>query len=241
MHARIIGGLVLALALGGAAEAQSLTELMQKAAYLESTAGDLDAAIRVYQQVVAGAVPGTDLHTAAELRLDAARAARRARPRVPLGTFDGRTYRHMRTGLTIDLPPGWNVDGTRPSSDDGDRAEFVSADSNLNVRLWMIPEKNDLASLNRKLDESPVKKQESFGGPDQFRLREGSIQRAVINGKAAMVAVADIGTASDAEVQYMTWIYTESTHTYFWTTMRAQDFERLRPVVDSLIYAAVVP
>lgn len=241
MHARLIGGLVLALALGGSAEAQSLTELMQKASYLESTVGDLDAAIRVYQQVIAGAVPGTDLHTAAELRLDAARAARRARPRTPLGTFDGRTYRHTRTGLTIDLPPGWSVDSTQPASDSGEAVEFMSADSHLTVRLWLIPERNDLASLNRKLDESPVKKQESFGGPDAFRLREGSIQRVVINGKAAMVAVADMGRGAEAAVQYMTWIYTESTHTYFWTTMRAEDFERLKPIVDGLIYAAVVP
>ena len=241
MHARIMGALVIVLALGTSGGAQSLTELMQKATYLEATVGDLDAAIRVYQQVVAGAVPGTDLHTAAELRLDAARARRRATPRVPRGTFDGRTYRNTRTGLTIDLPAGWAVESTNGSSNDGDQAHFVSTENNLTMWLWLIPEKNDWASLNRKLDESPFKKQESFGGPDAFRLREGSIQRVVINGKQAIVAIAEMGTGSQVEVQYMTWIYTESTHTYFWATMPAGDFERLKPVVDALVYAAVVP
>ena len=241
MHAKIIGALVIVLSFGASGGAQSLTELMQKATYLESTVGDLDAAIRVYQQVVAGAVPGTDLHTAAELRLAAARARRRETPRVPRGTFDGRTYRNTRTGLTIDLPAGWTVEGTYSSSDDGDQAHFVSTEHNLTIRLWLIPEKNDEASLNRKLDESPVKKQESFGGPEAFRLREDSIQRVVINGKQAMVAVAEMGRGSQVEVQYMTWIYTASTHTYFWATMPAGDFERLKPVVDAFVYAAVVP
>ena len=51
----IVGLCVLGLAVIGLAEGESPSQLLEKGLYTEETIGDLDAAIAIYQQVVADA------------------------------------------------------------------------------------------------------------------------------------------------------------------------------------------
>jgi hypothetical protein len=56
-----------------------------------------------------------------------------------------------------------------------------------------------------------------------------------------MVATADFTEGNRAMAEYMTWIYTERTHTFFFTRVAADQLERLRPQFDTLVYSAIIP
>jgi hypothetical protein len=238
---------VLAVLLAAPVSAQTFTELLQKAIYTQDTLGDIDGAIRIYQQILAGAPAASDIRRQAERRLRAAEAQRRtipARPLlppVPLGTSDGRTYRHTRTGLTFDVPELWRVHRTSPSSDDGEMVMMSSVDPAASIAVWMIPEKNDWNDINEKLDASPFLKVQNRVGFAGYRLREGSVQRVSIAGHQAMVAIADYTDPSGAMAELMTWIYTEKTHTFFFARVQADQLEHLRPQFDSMVYSAIIP
>lgn len=236
--ARIVA---LVLLLAPAAQAQSLSELLEKAVYTEETVGNVEGAIRIYQQVVNGSVPGTTIRQEAQRRLDAARAYRKTTPALPRGTLVGGTYRHTLTGLSFSLPQHWVVRGTGPSSDDGEMVHIIAVEPEAEVAVWMISEGNDAQSIEQKLDGSPAMKlsarQESR---PHYRYRPDSIQRLTINGKAAMTAIADFGDERPY-VEYLTWIYTERTHSFFFAVVEAQDFERFRPQFDDLLRSTNVP
>ena len=100
----------------------------------QSTLGDLDGAIRLYQQIIATSPVNSEVRTQAERLLAAAEAYRRAGRRPAdlasidsdvggnptLATFEGGVYKHLRTNITFEVPRGWNVEGTDASSDNGD-------------------------------------------------------------------------------------------------------------------------
>ena len=166
---------------------------------------------------------------------------------VPLGTYDGRIYRHNRTGVTFEVPEGWKVHGTGPSSDNGEMVRMSSVDPIASVSVWMIPEKNDWTSINEKLDASPAMKVTNrleMGFFPGYRLRDGSVQRVLIGGKQAMVAIADYADHTDSSgrmAEYMTWIYTENTHTFFFARVEADKLEQLQPQLDALLSSAHIP
>ena len=236
---RVLAVLVFCGALGSA---QTLTELLQKGIFAQDTLGDVDAAIRIYQQVIDSAPPASDLRAQAQRRLASAEARRRtAAANRPLATFDGRTYRHTATGLSFDVPQGWKVRGTGPSSDDGEMVMLSAVEPAAEVAVWMIKEKNDAESIQRKLQESPVAKARSRLGFTGYHLREGSIQPAYIGGERAMIAVADYTSEGRAMAEYMTWIYTAETHTFFFARVPAEDLEALRPQFDTMVHSAIIP
>jgi hypothetical protein len=72
-------------------------------------------------------------------------------------------------------------------------------------------------------------------------LRPGSVQRTVIAGHEAMVAIGEYQTEQGAEVEYMTWIYTERTHTFFFARLAADDLEVFRPQFERFVESASIP
>ena len=213
MHLARVVALVLVLG-GSAAEAQSLSELMEKAIYTEETLGNVEGAIRIYEQIINGSVPGTDFRQQALRRLESARVYFKNAPRLPLGTFDGRTYRHTKTGLSFSVPPRWIVRGTHPSATTvkGSMSRRPNPRRSRGVddpRGQRCPEHRREARwiARHEIGRSVVPVSE-------LPLSPGSIQRLVINGKQAIMAIADFGEERPY-VEYLTWIYTERTHTFF--------------------------
>jgi hypothetical protein len=240
MHLASVMALVLVLG-GSAAQAQSLSELFEKAIYTEETLGNVEGAIRIYEQIISGSIPGTDIRQQAQRRLAAARLYLKNTPSLPLGTFDGRTYRHTRTGLSFNLPPRWVVTNTHPSSNDGEGVNIAAVEPEAQVAVWMIPEGNDAQSINEKLDGSPAMKlADRKGTHPNYRYRPGSIQRLVINGKPAMMVIADYGDERPY-VEYLTWIYTERTHTFFYGSTELHNFDRFRPQFERLLQSTNIP
>jgi hypothetical protein len=246
MKNQLVRVALLAALLGATAMAQALSEQLQKGIYTQETLGDLEGAVRIFRQVVSAAPPDSDIRVQAQLRLRAAeelRAARERHRRVSekYATFDGRTYRHKLTGLTFDVPAGWTVEGTGPSSDNGEMVRLSSKMPEASINVWLIPEKNNAASIEEKLNRSPVAKWKSREGLLGYRLRDGSVQRVMINGERAMVATADYGNEQEPNVEYMTWIYTENTHTFFFAHVGAAQADLLKPQFDALVHSAIVP
>jgi hypothetical protein len=231
---------LLVLMLAAPAQTQSLSELMEKAIYTEEMLGNTEGAIRLYQQIISGSVPDTEIRQEAQRRLDLARANLKTTPRVPLGTFDGHTYRHTRTQSSFTVPARWVVTGTHPSSDDGEMARITATEPEADVSVWMIREANDAQSIDRKLSGSPAMKLSARRHLPNYRYRPDSLQRRVINGKQAMTAIAEFGVDMPY-VEYLTWIYTEKTHTLFLATIPAADFPRFQPVFDDLLSSTDIP
>lgn len=256
MTIRIAGVLVAALLYGSVAGAQTHAELLQKAIYTQDTVGDIPAAIRMYQQVIASAPPSSDLRTQAQRRLRVAEEQRRlvlaganldaahsvARGE-PLGTFDGRTYRHTWSASTFAVPEGWTFNGTGPSSDHGEMATFSSKDLGADINVWMIKEKTPRDFVDGRVNNAPVLKLENRRNEFQdYRFREGSIQRVYVGSQPAVFAVADfIGDAKVPMAELMMWIYTENSRVFFFSRVPADKLEQLTPEFDAIVSSAVVP
>ncbi len=246
MKTQAVRTLVLVALLASISGAQSWTELLEKGIYTQDTLGDVEAAIRIYQQIIGAAPLVSEVHLHAQRRLQAAEAQRReVAAHALLGTFDGRTYRHMRTGMTFNVPEGWTVHPTSPSSDHGEMVTMSAVNPAANVNVWMIKEKNGLDSIDNKLDASPADKVQNRHalGYEGYRLRQDSVHRVYIGGHQAIVAIADYTDVSSrrAMAEYLTWIYTLSTHTFFFAFVAADDLELLRPQFDSMVYSAIIP
>jgi hypothetical protein len=256
MTIRTGGVLLAALLCGSVAGAQTNSELLQKAIYTQDTVGDLAAAIRMYQQVIANTPPSSDLRTQAVWRLAVVKEQQRVvsivvpEPahspalREPLGTFDGRTYRHTWSSMTFAVPEGWKLNATVPSSDNGEMAIFSSNDLAADIQVWMIKEKTPRDSVSTRLDNAPILKLRSRTNEfDDYRLREGSVQRVFVGGQQAVVATADF-VSGDAKVpmaEYMTWIYTENSRAFFFSRLPADKLDALKPEFDMMVSSAIVP
>jgi hypothetical protein len=245
MKTRIGLLLMMALAAPAAARAQSYTEVLQRAIYLQETRGDLEGAIRLYRQIASEAPPASDARAQALRRLQALQMARPSGSAVAnkRSELRGRTYRHGPTGVSLELPEGWEYRGTGPSSDDGDMVELSASDPAATVLLWLIPEQNDWDGINRRLDSSPELKVESRianGRPD-YHLRAGSRHRTTIGGNQAIVAIGDFTSDGQPMEEYLVWIYTEKTHTFFFSAVPAGQLTRLKPLFDGMLSSAIIP
>jgi hypothetical protein len=255
MMIRVAGVLVASMLWGSIAGAQTNSELLQKAIYTQDTVGDVPAAIRMYQQVIATAPPSSDLRTQAQRRLRIAEEQRRlvlaaATPEAahspaagePLGTFDGRTYRHTWSAATFAVPEGWKFNGTGPSSDHGEMAMFSSKDLGADINVWMIKEKTPRDGVSARLDNAPMLKLGDRVGFEGYHFRAGSIQRVYVGTQPAVVATADfIGEAGMPMAEFMTWIYTENSRVFFFSRVPADKLDQLKPDFDTIVSSAIVP
>jgi hypothetical protein len=242
MKARLACMALALLLAGSAAAAQSVAALLQKGIYAHETVGDLDAAIRLYEQVIASAPAGSDLAAQAQRRLVAARAQRKWVAQNPIrGTFDGRTYRHTWTGTTFEVPDGWKYSQTGMSSDDGEMAFFSAGGNEESVNVWMKKDETAPDKLAARLEHAPVEKAGQRVGYTGWRIRDGSVERVTIGGQPALLAIADYAVDSGQPmVEYLAWIYTEKNRVFFFSRMPLQDLAHLKPQLDAMVQSAVV-
>jgi hypothetical protein len=175
-------------------------------------------------------------------RLQALQAARPASA-YARGGLTGRMFRHPATGLILELPDGWKYVSTDPSSDNGQMVTMSSSNPKASISLWLIPEQNDWTSLNARLDGSPDMKVENriSMGMSDYRIRAGSRQRVTIAGNPAMVAIGDYTGSSGPMEEYLVWIYTENTHTFFFSMVPAGQLAQLKPQFDALVNSTIIP
>jgi hypothetical protein len=246
MKSKVLGAVALCVLWASVAGAQTFAEQLQRAIYTQAAVGDLDAAIRMYQQIVGSAPANSDAKIQAERLLAAAEAYRRV-PRPPvLATFDGRTYKHTRTSITFNVPSGWNVGRTYPSSDDGEQVMISINDPSAEASAWMIPETLDDGTIEQRLYTAPLVKLRQRGQPGyinfpNWMLREGSTHRTTIGGRRAVEALADYKVNDRAMVEAMVWVFSNQNRAFFALRVAAADFDRLKPQFDAMVASAKLP
>jgi hypothetical protein len=256
MKAHLTGALAICLlSVSLAVEAQTLSEQLQRAIYTQSMLGDLDGAIRQYQQIITASPANSEVRTQAERLLAAAEAHRRSLGPPELGGVVRSIYSHRRTDITFEVPRGWKVEGTYPSSDNGEQVYINIPNAGpsrlpAQASVWMIkfPATIDEAEIERRLDTAALDK-ERQRAPDgvNWKLREGPngqvSARMTVGGKRAVVAHADYQVDGRAMVESMVWVVTNRSRAFFNLRMTAEDFNDglLVPFHVTMVQSAKVP
>lgn len=150
-------------------------------------------------------------------------------------------YRHNRTLVRFDVPPGWCLRGTQ-LSDGGAIAVLVNQDfQRVYAAVWMIKDKIPLVQIPTRLQDAIadlVKQRADFQG---YAVRPGSVESPWIGGRKALRAAADYEANGQHMSETLTWIDTEQTRVLFFARGLASEIPAFQPHFDQIIYSAVVP
>lgn len=254
MKAQLIGALAICLLSVAVVDGQTISEQLQRAIYTQSMVGDLDGAIRQYQQIITTSPANSEIKTQAERLLAAAEAYRRSLGPRGLGEVVSSVYSHRRTDITFEVPRGWKVEGTYPSSDNGEQVYINIPNAGpsrlpAQASVWMItfPAAIDEAAIEQLLDNAPLDKlrqraQDRIG----WKLREGPdgrvSGRTTVGGKPAIVAHADYQADGRAMVESMAWVITNRSRAFFNLRTTAEDFnDGLLVPFHAMVQSAKVP
>jgi hypothetical protein len=253
MKPYLIGALALVLLSASVAEGQTISEQLQRAIYTQSTLGDVEGAIRLYQQVITTSPVNSEVRMQAE-RLMAAAQAYRSAAGPMLATIEAGTYRHLRTNITFEVPRGWQVENTYPSSDNGEQV-YINIPSPgpsklpAQASVWMItfPTAIDEAAIEQQLEnaarfKTDQRAQDGIG----WKLREGpdgrTSGRMTVGGQRAIVAHADYRVDGRAMVESMVWVVTNRSRAFFSLRTTAEDFnDGLLVPFHTMVESAKVP
>ena len=136
-------------------------------------------------------------------------------PVLTKGTLENGVYHHTKTGTEIRLPAGWSVTGDGDSSGTGE-AVMLSDGSGQSYFVWMLADPRPLAEISGALDHDVEYKlhQRIVDGETGFKMRSGSLMKwARGNWQAASVAF-EFGQDGQ-QIEYDTWVRTETTKVYF--------------------------
>jgi hypothetical protein len=276
----IVHIVVLAAALSVPLAAQTLSEHLQKGIFAEETLGDPAEAAKIYRQIIAAPAVPRAIAQEAERRLARLLASQRPtvqRPALapPLPEFQDRMgrgargileqnrYRHVSSGITFDLPTGWAVGETFPSSDGGDMVGLTDAATGRTIHVWMIKEETPAAQVAARVAAAPTDKvrqrHNGYGipgmlDPETYDIPQQNVERTVINGRLAVVAVGNYAglpaepffrdasrQVTEPMNELMTWIYTSQTRVFFFARVPIKDLAALRPYFDQIVHSAIVP
>jgi hypothetical protein len=269
---------VLAAALSVTLSAQTLTEHLQKGIFAEETLGDLAEAAKIYRQIIAAPAVPRAIAQEAERRLarlvasqratrqlvtgiSSAMAARQLELRTEedrRGTVEQGRYRHLSSGITFDVPPGWTASDTYPSSDGGDMVTLTDLATRRSINVWMIKEETPAAQVAARVAAAPAEKirqrHSGYGipgmlDPRTYDIPQHNVHATAINGRQASVAVGQYLAGSDLPGvtwrepmnELMTWIYTSQSRAFFFSRVRVDDLPPLRPYFDQVVHSAIVP
>jgi hypothetical protein len=170
------------------------------------------------------------------------------------GVVDGTRYRHLASGITFDVPPGWKAGPTGPSSDDGDGMTMTNGTQSIHV--WMIKEETPPGEVAARVAAAPAEKvrqrHSGYGIPGMrdektYHIPDGALFPLMINGKHAMVAIAEYvgwepGSLHDMR-EYLAWIYTPHSRVFFYSRFRMTipDLAAVAAVFSPLLQSVAIP
>jgi beta-lactamase regulating signal transducer with metallopeptidase domain len=151
-------------------------------------------------------------------------------------------YRHVKTGITVDMSSGWKLLGTGPSSDGGELAQFEDTVSGGVVALWM--KRNEelgpaglMAQLRGAIPEK-IRQRAGFAG---YRIRPDSIRFATIGGTPALTADGEFRQGAEPMSECLTWIYSKNERAFLFARVPASDLQAFRPRFREIAESAIVP
>jgi len=165
---------------------------------------------------------------------------------APLATVQNGRYHHNLTGVEFQVPPDWKVQGTMPSSDDGEMVGLSdSVFPSANANVWMIQENIAAADIPARLkgavDEKIRQRHGGYGNYPDWQPRPGTIQMRVVGGKPAISLLADYTQNGEKMTEFDTWVFSGKTRAFFFAQAPASDMPAFQPRFEQIISSAIVP
>jgi tetratricopeptide (TPR) repeat protein len=199
--------------------------------------GDLSQAAQEFQKLATNFADFRELVMKASGRVHSFQP-----PAPPLGTVQNLRYHHIATNVEFSLPAGWSVDGTVPSSDDGEMVDLSDQVSKVPfAAVWLKPDPIPAATVGDSLRGAIPQKISQRRGYKNYQIRPESVHSRTVGGKQALSAVADYEEDGKKMAESLTWVITENTRTFFFARMPATDLPSFQPRFDQLISSALVP
>jgi hypothetical protein len=168
----------------------------------------------------------------------------------PTATFENGHYRLAAGGIEFDLPADWNYEGTTMwDSNPGETAAWSRILGGIDGRIaridaWManvaptvVPE-NTRASLDLLIAN---KARQRTAYPN-WTVRPQSVAYTTINGRPAVVAVADWHQRTGKpKIEYLVWLYGSKSWALFFSVADPDQLEALRLDVNTVVQSAKMP
>jgi hypothetical protein len=233
--------------------AQALTVQMQRALYLEETAGDLGAAIQIYRQVLAAGAGARVYEAEAQFRLgacllkegdkpQAARAFQQLMQTHPEATgLAAQASTHFvdaEVGYSFTIPLGWSIKSRLPNEGRGTCADLQDPEHQGSVTICAKREAVSAANIDARMAQGEAgyvqRLREQF--PD-FTPRSGSPVVGALAGQHTLTLIADYTVGSERETRWTTWVQTEATRCSIAVRVPAQQLDdfrsRFTPILNS--------
>lgn len=249
--------LVLAAMLGAAiASPQSATVLLQRAKYLEDTAGDVDGAIQVYRQLLAS--PDTRTYEAVAqyhlgaclmkkgLKDQAARVFAELMKMHPEQTnlVAGASIHYVDSvvGYSLTVPKGWTITPRAPSQGPGSCAQIEDPENKARIDICAKPETQPSGEIDSRLAQGAREViRDRRARWQDFAVRPGFPQTGLASGQHVLTIVADYTRLPGGDgarwTEWTTWVQTERTRSSVVMHMKASDFEdihtRFMPILST--------
>jgi hypothetical protein len=159
-------------------------------------------------------------------------------------------YVHKPSGVEFDLPSRWSIDRTQFSN--GSPSESIIIDDpsgkatviSLNIGKVNVDPENISKSLPSALAHL-VAMRAGDGPPRQaapnYKIREGSVQQTYIRGHQALRAIGEFNRGGANFAEFVAWIFTEHTRTYFFLRASAEDLAGEEAPFDEWLQSAKIP
>lgn len=174
-------------------------------------------------------------------------------PANPTGTVVNGRYHDALTGVEFNLPAGWSLARTDPdpSNPTGARVFSDSSHQAMVITAFLAKADIDAQDIPKALDQAiprliAMRAGQTDNGPVHtaaiYRIREGSIDQTYINGHPTVRAIGE-GTLRNGKTfaEYLAWIYTEHTRTYFTVRATADNLPALQAPFQAMIESAKIP
>jgi hypothetical protein len=232
---------------------QKFTVLLQRAIFLEETAGDVDGAIQLYRQILSSGADTRVYEAEAQYRLGACLLRKGDKP-LAARTFQDLMERHPEEthllsrasihyrdpgmGFSFTVPAGWSIHPRAPSKGPGRCADVQDPENKATIVVCAKPVRTALEAINERLVRGEVElvQLRRSSWPD-FTLRQSS-PTAFWRGESRILTIlADYTLGADRMTEWTTWVQSETTRSSVIVHIRAPDFDefrvRFRPILNS--------
>jgi tetratricopeptide (TPR) repeat protein len=230
--------------------AQTATVQLQRGIFLEETAGDLDGAIAIFRQILAGSdarvyEAEAQYHLGACLlkkgnKAQAARAFQTLMQKHPEETtlLSKASVRYLdeEMGFGFTVPTGWGVQSRRPyNRGPGMCADLRDPEAKAVINICAKPDTVRPGDVDARLLRGAEQKiSELKAALPDVTLRPGSPQPGWLAGQRTLTILAEY---NGDMLEWTTWVETEHTRSSIIVHLRAADFGEFRarfsPILES--------
>jgi hypothetical protein len=232
--------------------AQALTVQMQRALYLEETAGDLGAAIQIYRQVLAAGAGARIYEAEAQFRLgacllkegdkpQAARAFQQLMKTHPEATgLVAQASTHFvdpQVGYSFTIPLGWSIISRLPREGLGTCANLQDPEHQGSVTICAKREAVSASNIDARMARGVAEYVQTLRKKFPDFTPRSAPAPGVLAGQHTLTLTADYTVDSEREARWTTWVETEATRSSIAVRVPVQqlaDFRsRFTPILNS--------